>query len=115
MNIMVAEKTEAISSLLKTLGHPTRIQILQEIGTGEACVCHLEAMLGFRQAYLSQQLMALRMEGVLETHKEGRYVFYKLTNPRILELLSTAAGLKGINITDHFSPEVVCSCPKCSE
>ncbi|NWG07099.1 MAG: winged helix-turn-helix transcriptional regulator [Chloroflexi bacterium] len=53
---------EQISPLLSAIASPQRIAILLAIGTGEACVCHLEASLGWRQAYISQHLMALWFE-----------------------------------------------------
>ncbi len=49
-----------ISNIFRQLSQPSRIEILLAIGEGEACVCHLEAKLGMRQAYISQHLMALR-------------------------------------------------------
>lgn len=55
---------DEIAHLLQTIGQTARLQILLAIGEGEACVCHLEAALGWRQAYLSQHLMALREAGM---------------------------------------------------
>lgn len=44
------------------------------IGSSEACVCHLEAMPGYRQAVISQHLKALREAGVLGTRRGGKYI-----------------------------------------
>jgi DNA-binding transcriptional ArsR family regulator len=44
----------------KALAHPVRLQILDMLRSGEACVCHMETALNKRQAYISQQLMVLR-------------------------------------------------------
>jgi DNA-binding transcriptional ArsR family regulator len=60
-----------MSGLLKALGHPVRLRILQELRQQEACVCHLEAVLRQRQAYISQQLMRLREAGLVEDRREG--------------------------------------------
>jgi len=54
------ELSEKISTPLTAIASPQRIAILIAIGTGEACVCHLETALGSRQAYISQHLMSLR-------------------------------------------------------
>ena len=51
------------ATIMKALVHPVRLQILQVLRDGEACVCHLEAVLNQRQAYISQQLMRLRDAG----------------------------------------------------
>jgi DNA-binding transcriptional ArsR family regulator len=42
------------AKLFKTLMHPARLEILEILREGEHCVCHIEAALGYRQAYISQ-------------------------------------------------------------
>ena len=98
------DKYEITGSLMSVLGHPMRIRILLEIGTGEACVCHLEAQLGIRQAYLSQQLMALREEGILKTNREGRFIYYRIADQKILGMITAAAHIKGVSL-DGLSHE----------
>ena len=51
---------EKQSDLLKALAHGSRLAILDILREGEQCVCHMEATLGLRQAYISQQLMILK-------------------------------------------------------
>ena len=69
---------EKISKLLSMIGQPARIQILVILGSEEACVCHLEAVMGMRQASISQHLMLLRKAGLVTTQREGRNIFYHL-------------------------------------
>ncbi len=105
-----------IGVLFRQISHPTRLRILREIGKGEACVCHLEAKLGMRQAYLSQHLMALRDAKVLITERNGRFVYYRLTDPAILELVDAAGEILGIEqLDEHKNGDRACSCPKCSQ
>jgi ArsR family transcriptional regulator len=108
-----------LSRLLKTLGQPVRLQILSAIGGGEACVCHLEAILGLRQAYISQHLMALRKAKILQTRREGRFIFYRLQNPKILELIrlagevtSNAGEIYPMVQEEARAPD--CVCPSCT-
>ena len=54
---------EAEAHFFKLLMHPARLEILDELRKDEACVCHLEAKLGYRQAYISQHIMVLRKAG----------------------------------------------------
>ena len=61
---------EKAAQLLHLLGQAERLSILLAIGNGEACVCHLEAALGLRQAYISQHLMTLR-QAFTEQHPRG--------------------------------------------
>jgi ArsR family transcriptional regulator len=107
------DKYDIIGSLLRVLGHPTRIRILLEIGIGEVCVCHLEAQLGIRQAYLSQQLMALREEGILRTNREGRFIYYRIADQKILDLITAAAQIKGVSLDAANAEKKTCDCPKC--
>jgi ArsR family transcriptional regulator len=60
---------EQIAAPLQAIASPQRVAILLTIGMGEACVCHLETALGWRQAYISQHLMALRKADILTDAK----------------------------------------------
>jgi DNA-binding transcriptional ArsR family regulator len=103
-----------ISNLLTSIGNPVRVQILLAIGTGEACVCHLEALLGLRQAYISQQLMILRKQKIISSRREGKYVYCQLAKPEILEIIRSAGEIAGIEEDALLVQEPSnCECPKC--
>jgi len=104
---------DQIATLLQTIGQPARLQILLAIGEGEVCVCHLEAMLGLRQATLSQHLMALREAGLVTDRRASRFIFYHLADPRLLGVLRQMAALQGISLPE-LSPSPACECPNCS-
>jgi ArsR family transcriptional regulator len=108
-----------IAFLLRVLGQPERLSILLVIGNGEACVCHLEAALGLRQAYISQHLMALRDADIVIARREGRNIFYRLKNPQALDLIQLAGGLAGatsaeINSGIQSTGMLNCPCPHCT-
>ncbi len=107
---------QSIVSLLEIISPLARLEILQTIGSGEACVCHLEAKLGYRQAYISQHLMALRQAGLLDSRREGKYIFYRLAKPEVTLLIQQAAKISGVNlpVIETASPEKQCGCPNCS-
>ena len=109
---------EPIASLLETISPLTRLQILLAIGTGEACVCHLEAALRLRQAYISQHLMALRGADILLDRREGRYIFYRLKDQSLLDLITASAALSGISAGDISvlinKKSLTCECPHCA-
>ena len=100
--------------MLQTIAPAPRLQILLAIGDDEACVCHLEATLGWRQAYLSQHLMAMRKTGILVTSREGRNIHYRLSDPRLLTLIHQAAELQGVTLPG-LAPSKDCSCPNCKK
>lgn len=119
-NVLKIEKPEEhLASLFHLLGQSGRLMILMVIGDFEACVCHLEAALGFRQAYISQQLMTLRNAGLVTTRRDGRNIFYRLTDPRFLEVIRQVALLIGSDdILKRFEKPVFmkhCPCPYCAE
>jgi ArsR family transcriptional regulator len=103
-------------SLLETISPLARLELLLLIGAGEACVCHLEAWLGYRQAYISQHLMALRQVGLLDSRREGKYIFYRLAKPEVLSLIQQAAQMAGVDLhpIETVAPEEQCGCPTCA-
>jgi len=108
-----------ISKLFRVLGQPSHLDILLAIGTGEACVCHLEAATGWRQVYISQHLMALRSDGLVTSRRDGRNIYYRLKDQSILDLVNKAAGIIGVpdvNLGQDRSNEALpnCPCPHCN-
>ncbi|MEX2161523.1 MAG: metalloregulator ArsR/SmtB family transcription factor [Anaerolineales bacterium] len=113
-------RTGKISRFFKVLGEPFRVQVLLALAEGEACVCHLERLLGKRQAYISQHLMALRQAGILQTRREGKYVFYGLKDRATLELVHHASQLTGLAKPAVDKDRVRrkrldCDCPSCGD
>ena len=120
MNTTSGTPDERLSRIFKAASTPARIRILLAIGTGEACVCHLEAQLDLRQAYISQQLMEMRDAGLLDTRRDGRYIFYRLTEPLLInaligigKLFAIPAGELLAQVTSDPLPH--CCCPDCVE
>ncbi|MCJ7626117.1 MAG: metalloregulator ArsR/SmtB family transcription factor [Anaerolineaceae bacterium] len=106
------------SGILSVLSNPFRIRILFAIGKGEACVCHLEAVLKKRQAFISQHLMVLRKAGILDTRREGKYIFYRLADQETIALIRKAGKLAGLEdelLPEMEDPETLpkCCCPHC--
>lgn len=116
-NVSTNPLDEGLSRIFRALSTPARLRILAAIGANEACVCHLEALLDLRQAYISQQLMELREAGLLETRREGRYIFYRLQEPELLDLLGQISATLGISedfeALIHTDPIPQCCCPHC--
>jgi DNA-binding transcriptional ArsR family regulator len=106
---------EQQASLFKLFTHPARLAILEVLRHGEACVCHIEAVLGFRQAYISQQLAVLREGGIIQDRRDGWNIFYSVRDERIFEILEAAEKM----LPDRQNPQksavpADCPCPKCS-
>ncbi len=116
----IDQLTDTIAALLRTLGQPERLKILLAIGREEACVCHLEAALGLRQATISQHLMALRQAGLVSTRRDGRNIYYRLEDLSLLSFIRQAgeqAGLNEAQMAQASLPSLPadCPCPHCAE
>jgi DNA-binding transcriptional ArsR family regulator len=76
--------------LLAVLGHPQRIQIIEELREGECDVTSLQERLGIRHCGVSQHLMLLRARRIVSERREGRHVYYRLRHPEIASWLLNA-------------------------
>jgi ArsR family transcriptional regulator len=114
------------AEMMKALGHPTRLQILEVLSEeGESCVCHLENRLSQRQAYISQQLARLRDADLVVDRREGLFIFYALRDKALGNLLAAARetanvlaakkGLRPVFEELRVDLETSCICPKCTQ
>jgi len=75
-------------SALKLLANEDRLLLLCKLSQGEMCVSDLEEQLEIRQPTLSQQLGVLRSEGVVNTRRQGKNIFYSVADASLLEILA---------------------------
>ena len=104
-----------IANRIKLLAHPERLRILDVLRREAECVCHLEALLGKPQPYVSQQLGLLRNAGIIEDEKDGLNVYYRLVDIEIVAWLDQVLGkVEGEHpeIARH-KQTIYCPCPKC--
>ncbi len=80
---------DAAGQLLKVLANPDRLLLLCQLSQGERNVSELEAQLGIQQPTLSQQLAVLRREGLVETRRDGKQIFYRISSPAALAVIET--------------------------
>lgn len=80
---------DSAGQLLKALANPDRLLLLCQLSQGERNVSDLEALLGIQQPTLSQQLGVLRREGLVETRREGKQIYYRISSPEALAVIST--------------------------
>lgn len=72
------------ADLLRSLSHPQRLLVLCALGGEERSVAELRELLGIEQVPMSQQLMRLRADGLVEARREGTTVYYRITRPEVL-------------------------------
>jgi ArsR family transcriptional regulator len=73
---------------LKLLANEDRLLLLCQLSQGETNVGELEALLGIHQPTLSQQLGVLRSVGAVGTRREGKNIYYRIADTRLLEIMS---------------------------
>lgn len=85
------------TAALRSLAHEDRLLLLCQISQGEYCVSDLQQELDIQQPTLSQQLGVLRRAGLVSTRREGKRIYYSVTDARILALLQT--------LYEHYCPQ----------
>lgn len=83
------KKSEEVAALLKQLSHPQRLLILCSLAEGEKSVGEIEEACGASQSAVSQFLKTMRLEGLLDSKREGKQVYYKISDPRVHELMKS--------------------------
>ena len=82
---MVAEPRNVTLEALRALAHPARMELIAHIAArGPLCVCHLHEDLDYSQPTISKQLGILRKAGLVESRREGRWVYYSV-NETVLD------------------------------
>ena len=107
---------ETLANRLKLLAHAERLRILDAIRRDAECVCHLEALLGKPQPYVSQQLRLLREAGLIEDRKQGQNVYYALVDREVRAWLDAVLGPAEGEMPDlaYHKRVIACPCPKCN-
>jgi DNA-binding transcriptional ArsR family regulator len=88
------------AEFFRTLGHPVRVRLLQLLRDGERTVGALQGALELDSSGTSQQLAALRKQGLVATRREGTNVYYRVKDRRTLELLELAKGIIAANLEE---------------
>ena len=82
-------QVDLVSDCLKVLSNPDRLKILCVLVEGELNVQQIELRTEIQQPTLSQQLTVLRKADMVSTRREGKQIFYQVTDPKVLTLMQT--------------------------
>ena len=83
------DNADEAGQMLKASGHPDRLLLLCQLVAGEMNVGELEDRLKIVQPTLSQQLGVLRREGLVDTRRDGRQIYYSISSPQALAVIET--------------------------
>jgi DNA-binding transcriptional ArsR family regulator len=83
------KQSETVANLLKQVSHPQRLLILCSLAEREMSVGEIEGACGASQSAVSQFLKVMRLEGLVDARREGKQVFYRVADERVLELMKS--------------------------
>lgn len=84
---MMLGNARQASDLLKALSHEVRLLILCFLSEGEKSVGEIEKMLKLRQPAVSQQLARLRADGLVETRRNGKSIYYSVARSEVRDVI----------------------------
>ena len=82
------ESIKQASEAMQAIAHPVRLKILCLIGSAEISVLEIVDAVGTSQSNISQHLGVLRDNGILAARKEANKVFYRVSDPRVLQMIA---------------------------
>ena len=109
-----------LTRLFRALGDETRLRIVALLSHGELCVCHLEKALDLNQPNASRQLGILKSAGVVDSRREGTWVYYSITEQEhatvalALDVLTKAFGAESALRRDHAKLRKSCGPNACA-
>ena len=90
---MKDEQVDAMSKLLKSMSHPIRLKILCLLQDKELSVGEIRDRVETTNANVSQHLNILRNQGIIDYRKDANFIFNRITDRRILELIQKMRSL----------------------
>ncbi len=84
-----------LSDLFKIFGDSTRVKILYALFKSEMCVCDIAVLLGMTKSAISHQLRVLKQAKLVKYRKEGKIVYYSLSDEHVKNIF--AQGLLHIS------------------
>ncbi len=75
-----------IAEIFKALGDPGRLMVVAALLQDELCVCDLAALSGLSESAVSHQLRMLRHLRIVSNRREGKIVYYRLTDDHVRQL-----------------------------
>ncbi|WP_085822189.1 ArsR/SmtB family transcription factor [Ruegeria meonggei] len=82
------DKALEASSFLKAISHEDRLQILCLLLGGERSVSEIQTALSLRQAGASQHIARLRLEGLIAPRRDGKNIYYRISNQRVAPIVA---------------------------
>ncbi len=93
---------EARAQVLKSLAHPSRLMIVDELSRGARCVAELREIIGCDMSTVSRHLAVLKNAGLLADQRQGVQVFYFLKTPCVLDFFECVESVLANNVQEKI-------------
>lgn len=84
------------ATVLKAMANPHRLFILCRLSESEATVSELEHLMDVSQPMISQHLTRMRLEGLVDSRRDGSFVYYRIVDPHAKALIEALEKLYGL-------------------
>ncbi len=91
---------ELQAEYFKALSHPTRLKIVYLLKDGESCLCDLIPEMGKDESHIARHLAVLKRANVISVHRRGISAYYKLNDPRVIDLIEKVKEIISKQITE---------------
>jgi ArsR family transcriptional regulator len=106
-------KMKSFIAITKALSDSHRVRALVALRTGELCVCQIIEMLGLAPSTVSKHMSILKQAGLVESRKEGRWIYYRLPDKDDLNttkwLLNAVIHSQDILEDDKHLKKITCA------
>lgn len=100
---MFKDNIHLTSEMLEALAHPLRLRIVKKLQSGPCCVCKIYAQIKAEQSNVSHHLAILRRAGVVHCERKGTWVWYRISNSRIIHIIDLVEQCVAANLIQQQS------------
>ncbi len=97
---MSDERYQLKAQIIKAMGHPSRLMMIDALAQGEMCVCDLQRLMGSDISTVSKHLSVMKNAGIVQDRKVGSQVFYSLRVPCIMQFFGCVEAV----MVSRFAP-----------
>ena len=89
-----------MADVLKSLAHPTRLRIVEQLSRGEKCVQDLHEVIGTDMSTVSRHLSVLKNHDIVDSRRDKTFIYYRLKNKFVLDLFPCMGSVLGTSIEE---------------
>ena len=90
-----------MADVLRSLAHPTRLRIVEQLSGGEKCVQDLQRVTGTDMSTVSRHLSVLKNREIIDSRRDKTFIYYRLKNKFVLDLFPCVGSVLGTNIEEE--------------